>query len=271
MMKIKEFSLVGKISVVFIVVLVLISILSPFLGLKPYNAPSGPSLASPSSQHILGTDDLGIDIFAQLCNGTRISLLVGSLVAIISGFLGSLVGIVTGYYGGWLDKVFMRIIDILIAIPQLPLMIVLGSFFGPSIKNIVLVLSLMSWVGPARIVRSRIISLKEETYIRAARSYGAGFIHLTKRHFLRDIFPLVSISMMKLVNKAIVAEAGLSFIGLLDPTSKSWGIMLNQALAFQGIYFTEYWKWWIMSPLMALMLLILSIAFISRDFERIIG
>jgi peptide/nickel transport system permease protein len=115
----------------------------------------------------------------------------------------------------------MRFIDIMIALPRLPIMIVLAAFFGPSIFNIILVLSLFSWAGPARIIRSATLSLKEQDYIKVASHYGAGTIYLIKKHFIPELFTLIAVSMIRLMGRAIVAEASLAFLGLGDPTSGS--------------------------------------------------
>lgn len=255
-----------------VIFLMLCLSLSSFLFLEnAYSIPSGASLEAPSSVHWFGTDDLGIDIFAQICHGAVISLLVGVSSAILAGLGGSMLGILAGYYGCWVDKLVTGLCDVMISIPQLPLMIVLGAFFGSSLTNIILVIALISWVGPARTARAKILSMRHETYIVAAKSYGAAFLHLAAKHFIPGILPIITVNMIRIVSHAIVAEAGLSFLGLGDPLSKSWGVILNRSINFPGIYFTDFWKWWIMAPLAALMLLVISIAFIGRDLEKIVN
>ncbi|MEN6567877.1 MAG: ABC transporter permease [Veillonellales bacterium] len=241
--------------------------LSPY----SYNLPSGKALQPPGAQHWLGTDDMGIDLWAQICHGARLSVIIGLSTAFLAGLGGSILGMVSGYFGGITDRIVMRLTDLMIALPDLPMMILLGVFFGPSIYNIILVLALFSWTGPARIVRSRILSIKQEKYITAAVSFGAGFFHLVKHHFLPGVLPLIAISIIRLTGRAIVAEAGLSFLGLGDPTSKSWGLILNHAVHFKGIYFTEFWKWWLTVPLAAITLLVAAIAILARDCEKLVN
>ncbi len=265
---IKEFSLIGKICIFAFIMILSIGLFSSYLSLHPYNVPSGASLEPPSRNHILGTDDLGIDLWAQIGHGAKLSMMVGLGTAFLSGLIGSIVGILSGYFGGWIDKFLMRFTDMMITLPDLPSMIVLGAFFGPSLKNIILVLSLFSWTTLARIVRSKILSIKEENYIKIAKGYGAGFFYITKKHFFPQIFPIIMVSFIKLISKAIVAEASLSFLGLGDPTSKSWGLILHYAMHFNGIYFTPYWKWWVLSPLCFIILMVISISFILREFEN---
>ncbi|MGH4125410.1 MAG: ABC transporter permease [Clostridium sp.] len=270
MKKINKFSIIGKISIVIIIIMILMGMFSNIISIRPHNIPSGKAFEPPNKAHWLGTDDIGIDIWAQICYGSKISITIGFASAFLAGVGGSIIGIFSGYFGGLVDKIIMRIIDMIIVIPNLPMMIVLGAFWGPSIKNIVLILVLFSWTTPARVVRSKVLSIKQEKYILIAKSYGANFIHLTWKHFLPSIMPIMMVSVIKLVSKAIVAEASMAFLGLGDPVTKSWGLILNHAIGFKGIYYTNYWKWWIMSPLTAIIMLIVSIAFISRDLEKII-
>ena len=271
MKNIKGFTLMGKAGMAVVCVVLFLGIFSDRLSVHPYNLPSGSAFEAPGPVHWLGTDDLGIDLWAQICFGARVSMIIGFGTALLAGIGGSLIGICSGYFGGLIDKIVMRVTDIIIVLPDLPTMIVLGAFFGPGIRNIIIVLALFSWTVPARIVRSKVLSVKEEKYVVAAKSYGAKFWHLTIRHFLPNILPVVMVSVIRLFSKAIFAEAGLAFLGLGDPTSKSWGLILNHAVNFRGIYFTDYWKWWIVGPSAAIMLLVTAIAFICRDVEKIVN
>ena len=266
----KRFSIAGKISVFIIFLLCLMALFAPILTKHPWNMPSGSALEAPSKAHILGTDDLGIDLWAQICYGARNSILVGIGSALLSSFLGAFLGIVSGYYGGITDLAVTAVIDILMAIPNLPIMIVAGAFFGPSVKNIIIILSILSWAVPARLIRSKVLALKQETYVKVAKGYGANFVYITFRHFMPQLFPIYATSFIKLISKAIVSEASLSFLGLGDPTSKSWGLILNYALNFSGIYFTDFWKWWVVYPLAFIICLVLATAILSRELEKVL-
>lgn len=275
MKKIKEhwkmFSMPAKIATLWLIFICSMALLASIITRYPCYIPSGSSLEPPSFTHIIGTDDLGIDLWAQICYGARTSLMIGFGTALLAGVGGSLFGIFAAYKGGWVDTLMMRIVDMMIILPQLPLMIVLGAFLGPNIGNIVVVLALFSWTGIARIVRSKVLSLKQEKYVLAAQSYGASFFYIVKKHFFPSVFPLIMVGMIRLTSRAIVAEASLSFLGLGDPASKSWGMILHHALNFKGIYFTPYWKWWITSPLLAVLSVVIAIAFIGREIEKIIN
>jgi peptide/nickel transport system permease protein len=260
----------GTASIAVILAVLLIAVLAPWIAVYPHNVSSGAPLLPPGKEHFLGTDELGVDLWAQICFGARVSLLVGLGTALLAALGGGLIGIAAGYSGGWIDKLLMRLIDIMIVLPDLPVMIVLAAFIGPSLTNIILVLALFSWVFPARIVRSQVLMLKEQNYIKSAETYGAGTWYLIRRHFLPELFPLLAVNMIRLTGRAIVAEAGLSFLGLGDPTSKSWGLILHHATSFRGIYYTDFWKWWLLYPWLALMLMVTSLAFISRELERIV-
>ncbi|UNC93919.1 ABC transporter permease [Candidatus Contubernalis alkaliaceticus] len=265
-----EFSLLGKASLFLILLIFLAAIFAPYISIHPHNFTSGPALSPPRGVHLLGTDDLGVDLWAQICYGARVSLLIGFGAAFLAALGGGLIGIIAGYLGGWMDKVIMRLIDVMIVLPDFPLMIVLAAFLGPSLLNIILVLALFSWVFPARIVRSQVLMLKEHSYIKSAETYGAGAWYLMRKHFFPEVFPLLAVNMIRLTGRAIVSEAGLSFLGLGDPTSKSWGLIINHATSFRGIYYTEFWKWWLLYPWLALTIIVISLAFISRELERIV-
>lgn len=261
----------GKIAIAVIIAISALGIFSEWISVHPYNLPSGKALQPPGASHWLGTDDLGIDLWAQICHGARLSILVGISTAILAGIGGCLTGMFSGYKGGLTDKIIMRITDVMIILPDLPMMIVLGAFFGPSLMNIIIVLAFFSWTAPARITRGKILSMKQENYITAARSYGAGFFHLASKHFLPGMLPIAMVSIIRLTGRAIVAEASLSFLGLGDPTSKSWGLILNHAINFRGIYFTDFWKWWITAPLVSIIILVSTIAVLARESEKIVN
>lgn len=265
----KQMSVGGKAGAFILLVIFFLAIGASVICSYSHQKISGPPLAPPDSSHFLGTDELGVDLWAQICHGARISLIIGLGTALIAGIGGAMAGILAGYIGGRTDMILMRLIDIMIVLPDLPVMIVLAAFFGPSMLTIVIVLSLFSWVHTARIVRAKVLSLKQRQYIHAAEIYGASSGYLMFHHFLPEIFPLAIVSMIRLTGRAIVAEAGLSFLGLGDPTSRSWGLIIHHATSFRGIYYTPFWKWWLVYPWLALTLMVTALALVGRDFEKI--
>jgi peptide/nickel transport system permease protein len=192
---------------------------------------------------------------------------LGILSAGTATFIGGIIGIVSGYFGGKTDHFFMAACDIIVGMPQMILLILLGAFFGARYLSMVLVIALLSWPQTARTIRARVLFLKDQNYIQYSRKIGTPFRVIVQKHFYPPLKPLLSLTFIKIMSRSIVMEASLAYLGLGDPTSKSWGMMLNKAMSFSGIYFTPYWKWWIMAPLTALIGLILSLMLMSKEIE----
>jgi len=265
-----SFTTAGRMALIGLLLIIIMAIFAPFITMHEPSAISGRSLEPPGPTHILGTDELGMDIWSQICYGARMSLIIGLAVALISGFGGGILGLLGGYLGGGWDRLLLRAIDITMALPSFPLLIVIAAFLNPSIFNVILVLVFLSWARPARIARSSALSMKKQHYIISARLNGASSPYIIRRHIMPEVLPILFVSILSIASYAIVAESGLAFLGLGDPTSKSWGMMLHYATSFRSIYFTPYWQWWLVPPLAALIFLLLCLAFIGRDMERVI-
>ncbi len=264
-----ELSTFGKVGLLLLVLMIILALGAPLFTWLPHDTSSGPPLVPPGGKHLMGTDELGVDLWSQICYGARVSLAVGLGTALLAGLGGGVIGIWAGYRGGLLERILMRLIDIMIVMPDLPVMVILAAFFGSSLTNIIIVLALFSWSHPARILRAQVLSLKEQGYVQMAKSYGARAPYIIWKHFLPELIPILAVSMVRLSGMAIVTEAGLAFLGLGDPTSRSWGLIINHALNFSGIYFTPFWKWWLIYPWIFLTLLITGLALFGRDLERI--
>ena len=201
----------------------------------PWAAPSDPSeqqlalrLERPSLSHPLGLDELGRDIFSRVLAGARVSLFVGLTVVGISSVLGVLLGSIAGYFGGWLDDLISRAIDVLLAFPGILLAIALVAVLGPSLSNVVMALSVIGWVGYARLVRGQVLKARELEFVQAARALGAGTTRILLRHVVPTTMPAVMVQATLGMAGAILAEASLSFLGLgVQPPTPSWGTMLN--------------------------------------------
>lgn len=218
---------------------------------------------------ILGTDHLGNDLFSQLAYGGRISLFVGITVSVISVVIGIFVGVIAGYKSGALDEGLMRSVDILLAIPGLPLLIVLAAVYGSTLANLILVLSLLSWMGTSRVIRSMALSIKEATFVEAAKAVGAKGRRIILRHIIPNVLSIAFATFILGIPGAILAEASLSFLGLTDPTIVSWGRMLFNASSFGA--FTRLQWWWILPPGLAITLLALSFVFIGHALDEILN
>ena len=205
-------------------------------------------LLYPSLAHPLGTNDAGQDILSELIFGTRVSLLVAAVTSVLILLLATSVGTVAGYVGGLVDTALMRLVDIMLAIPRLPLMIVLAAYVGTGLTQIILIIALLSWPITARLIRSEVLSLRYRTHIQAARSFGGGSRYIIFRHLIPALAPILITSLVLQAGRAVLMEAGLAFLGLGDPTIKSWGLMMRYALSFSGIYFGPYWLWWLLPP-----------------------
>ncbi len=245
----------------FIVCLAIIAALAGPV-LWPYDASAqelAQRLQAPSLAHPLGLDELGRDILARLLQGARISLIVGLAVVSVSSTVGMLFGSIAGYFGGRVDDVISRVIDILMAFPGILLAIALVAVLGPSLVNVVLALSIIGWVGYARLVRGQALRARELEFVHAARASGASAARIVIRHILPTAIPAVVIQATLGMAGAIIAEAALSFLGLgVQPPTPSWGTMLDAGRAhlFDAPHLTIF-------PGLAIALLVLGFNFLG--------
>jgi len=238
--------------------------------LAPYDphAFSGQSLERPSPAHPLGTNDAGQDILSELIYGARISLAVAVGAAVGTVALGALVGGVAGTVGGWLDDLLMRLVDVLMTLPRLPLLILLNAFLGSGLAWTTAVIALLFWPATARVVRAQVQSVRRRGYVRMARNFGGGPGYVLRRHILPQIGPLLVSGLVTAAGRAVAMEAGLAFLGLGDPTAKSWGLMMRFALNLPGLMLTDRWLWWLLPPGLCVTLLILALTFTGMGLEE---
>jgi peptide/nickel transport system permease protein len=223
---------------------------------------------APSSEHLLGTDDVGKDILSLIIYGARASLTVGFVAAFVAVIIGTLVGIVAGYYGGIKGEILMRITDMFLVLPLLPLQILLAALLSPSIWNIVMAIGLVTWTGTARITRSMTLSLRERTYIERARSVGCSNTRILWRYILPNVIPVAFANTAIRAINAIASEAFLSFIGLGDPTTISWGTTLH--FAFVTGSFTKGAWWAFLSPGICIVLTMVSFTMLGFGFDEVL-
>ncbi len=245
----------------FLLLAVFAPLIAPFDPWEP-----GRPFLPPSMTHPFGTNDIGQDIFSELIYSTRISLFVGFFAAFVSVAIGTLVGLFSGYLRGAADEVLMGTTDIVLIIPALPLMIILAAHTSPSIWNIIIVIGALWWTSTARVVRSRVLQLREMPFVEAARSLGAGDGYIVFKHILPNTLQVILAKFILAVAGAMLTEASLSFLGLGDPLQKSWGMMLNYAFS-RGGFINGYW-WWYLPPGICISLAVLSFVLIGFGLEE---
>jgi peptide/nickel transport system permease protein len=195
-----------------------------------------PNQPAGTGKYLLGTDELGRDILSRLLYSSQISLMVGFTVALVSVLVGTLIGAISGYFGGWIDTVFMRLVDVMNAIPLLFLNILILAIFGSNITYMIMVLAFTSWMGVARLVRGTFLQLREMQYVEAAKAIGVSDGGIILRHLLRNASTPIIVNATLMVGGAILSESALSFLGLgVQPPQTSWGLMLSNAQEFMLI------------------------------------
>lgn len=261
---------VGWTGLTLMTVLVGAAILAPWI--VPYDpgATTGDPFEAPSRQHWLGTNDVGQDLFSEMIVGARISLSIGFLAAAVCISLGTLVGIVAGYFGSWIDAALMRLVDVVLVIPFLPLMILLAAYLGPSFWNLILVIGLLVWGRPARVIRAQVLSLTSLDYVDAARALGATSGRILRHHILPGVLSLSLAQFILAASSAILIEASLSFLGLGDPTAKSWGSILYYAQV-RSAFLTGAWVWWVLPPGLLITAAVLGFAFTGFAAEEMLN
>jgi peptide/nickel transport system permease protein len=215
-----------------VVFFMLLAILSPLIA--PFHPLSigKDSFHRPDSTYLMGTDDLGRDLFSGVLWGARVSMMVGLLAALTSTVIGVLIGAWAGYYGGRVDDLLMRITEFFLVIPRFFLVLIIVALFGNSLWNIIFVIGVLSWPVTARLVRVEFLSLREKEFVEGVRAVGASDSRIILRHILPNASPPIIVSGSLQIARAILMEAGLSFLGLGDPNQISWGVMLYNAQRF---------------------------------------
>jgi peptide/nickel transport system permease protein len=251
----------------FVLVALFADVLVPTERLSPAHA-TGDALAPPSAGYPLGTDELGRSVLDLVIQGSQISLLVGFLATVISMVIGSVVGIAAGFFGRWIAITLLRLTDWFLVIPFLPLAIVLASLLGRSLWIIALVIGITTWPGTARVVRAQVLSVKQRPYVERARALGASNWHLITRHILPNVFPLIFANTVLVVAVAILTETTLSFLGLGDPLSVSWGTMLEFAFE-EGAISLGAW-WYLVPPGVCIVLVVMAFTMCGHALDEVL-
>ena len=265
-------SRVGFTGLFIVVGFILLAVAAPFFaGPHPSSREAfrDTPLLAPSLTHFLGTDWQGRDLFALVVYGSQVSLIVGLAASFVSIVVGTAVGLVGGYYGRIVDQVLARATDFFLVIPWLPFVIVIAAILGPGFWTTVIAIAVVSWPSTARIVRSQVLSIKTRPFITRARAIGANDLHILRSHVVPVIAPLVFANAVLTVSVAIFTESFLSFFGLGDPTTVSWGKIIQEAYDHQ-VAFGGMW-WYFGPPGVSVSVLVLGFSMVSYALEEILN
>jgi oligopeptide/dipeptide ABC transporter ATP-binding protein len=266
-------SRIGIVGLVMLGIIILMAVFAP--AIAPYDSSSTESVTiddiynPPNGTHWFGTDDAGQDVFSNFVFGARISLTVGFFAAFISIIIGGLLGLVAGFFGGRWENFLMRLTDIMLVIPDLPLMVVIVALTKPSLMNIIFVIGLLGWTTTARVVRSQTLAVKSRKFVLRARAVGAGNGHIISRHILPLVMPILVVQAVLVVSLAILNESALSFLGLGDPTALSWGQMLNYAFG-RGAMSVGAW-WALFVPGFGIVWVVLGLTLLGQGLEQVLN
>jgi peptide/nickel transport system permease protein len=261
------------IGTVIVLTVVIAAVFAPVIGREDLNSVNLTARLKPpfwldggQPGSLLGTDQLGRDIFTRLVHGARISLTVALVSVVCSAMIGVLIGVASGYYGGFVDALLMRFVDVFLAFPGIILTIVILSFLGASVRNIILVLAVTQWVGYARMVRGIALSLKHREFIESARASGARSARIILRHLLPNCMTPIGVLASLQVAGMILLESALSFLGLgVQPPTPSWGIMISEGRQYLDT------AWWISTmPGIAIVITVLGVKFFSDGVAAVL-
>ncbi|MFH1394879.1 MAG: ABC transporter permease [Candidatus Omnitrophota bacterium] len=223
-------------------------------------------LQPPSMEHFFGTDNLGRDVFSRMMYGGRVSLSVGFIAVIISLVIGVFLGGISGFFGGWVDAFIMRLVEVMYSLPTFFLIMMVITFLGPSIINVMVIIGLTSWAGLCRLVRAEFLSLKERDFVYSARVQRVSDFRIIFRHILPNAMGPVYVTATLSVGTAILVESALSFLGLgVQPPAASWGNILTA-----GKSYIDYAWWLTVFPGFAILLTVLSFNLLGEGLRKII-
>lgn len=252
-----------------VLAIVLLGVIGPFVTQNP-NAISNIGLTSPSSKHLLGTTQIGQDVLAQLAYSTRGSLIVGVAVAVLTLVLSAFFGIIGAYIGGAVDEGFSLFSNVMLVIPGLPLVIVIASYIqNKSVFLVILVLGLTGWAAGSRVLRSQTLSVRNRDYVLAARVAGEKTWRVVCVEILPNLLPVMSSGFVFSILGAILAEAGLSFIGIGATGALTWGTMLANAGNGQALLFGAWW--WFAPPGLLIAILGAGLSLINFSIDEVIN
>jgi peptide/nickel transport system permease protein len=251
-----------------VVIALLLPLISDQSGLDVTKATGAP-LSPPDADHWLGTDNFGRSVLLMTIWGSRISLLVGFSAALLSVVIGTVIGIAAAHFGGWVSATLLRFTDFFLVLPSLILAIALSAVLPKGVGTIIVAIGLTAWPSTARLVRAQTLTIESRPYIERAHALGGGHLHVIGKHVLPGVMPLVLANTTLVVGNAVIADATLSFLGVGDPNSVTWGLVLESALNNGAISRGAWWN--VLPPGIAIVLVVLFFTLVGRGLETVLN
>jgi len=251
-----------------VVVALLLPLISDESGLDVTKA-TGEPLSPPTSEFWLGTDNFGRSVLLMTVWGSRISLLVGFSAALLSVIIGTLIGIAAAHFGGWVSATLLRFTDFFLVLPSLILAIALSAVLPKGVGTIIVAIGLTAWPSTARLVRAQTLTIESRPYIERSHALGGGHLHVIGKHVLPGVMPLVLANTTLVVGNSVIADATLSFLGVGDPNSVTWGLVLESALNNGAISRGAWWN--VLPPGIAIVLVVLFFTLVGRGLETVLN
>ncbi|MBB5858122.1 ABC transporter permease [Amycolatopsis umgeniensis] len=262
----------GLTGLIFLGVISVLAILAPVLtddsGLDVTKV-TGRPLQPPSAEFWLGTDIDGRSVLLMTYWGARISLLVGFSAAFLSVLIGTIIGIAAAHFGGWISSLLLRFTDFFLVLPSLVLAVVLAAVLDRNTATVIVAIGVTAWPSTARLVRAQTLTIESRPYIERSKALGGGHLHLIGKHVLPGVMPLVLANTTLVVGNAVIADATLSFLGVGDPNSISWGAMLQTALNNGAITRGAWWN--LLPPGIAIVVIVLAFTLVGRALETVLN
>jgi len=250
-----------------IVAFCFVALFAPWLAPHPAIEPFGENYLGSSPEHLLGTNDNGSDIFSRLIWGSRTTFTVVVCATTIVLAIGLAVGLTAGLRGGFVDTAAMRVVDVFLGLPILPLLIFVATLAGRSLTVSILMIGLFTWPQTARVVRSQTLTLRQRGFISSARGFGAGPWYVIRRHLVPSLGPVIAANLVFVAGLSVAIEAGLAFLGLGDPMAVSWGAEISRAVGNPQILIDQLWLRWLVPAGLALTLAVVGFTLVGVALE----
>lgn len=264
MIKIAKLSRIKKICVGVLLIYIIIAVISSFI--MPYSIDdiSSDSLLEPSFEHLLGTDEMGHDLFSLLLNGFKVTIFITLISGILSTILGSFLAFVSCYYKGYLDKILLNVANIFIIVPEIIIIMFFAVFVKPNIRNTIIAIVFFSWSKVYKIVRSKLLGYMNKNKVTYTMLIKGNIFDVYKK--LRyDIYPVIVTNFILQCNKAVMYETTLSFFGIGDPLSKTWGKLIKAGMNYENLFYDNVILWYLLPPVLCVFIFILSLSLLTFD------